>query len=117
MSAPDDRDIDDISTVEECAYCGWSPAAIILVDGDWQCYNCGHDPDETGELVTDGGTDKCSSVIDQIRRDAGCCPNCQDHGQEHLSADDSRLDHHIWICINDNCRIIRYKVHTGGEGA
>lgn len=43
-TAPDDRDIDDISAVEECESCHWSPAAIILVDGDWQCYNCGDDP-------------------------------------------------------------------------
>jgi len=69
MSAPDDRDVDDISAVEECAYCGWSPAAVILVDGDWQCYNCGHDPDETSELVTDGGTDKCSSGTDRTLRE------------------------------------------------
>jgi hypothetical protein len=49
--APDARDIFDISAVENCDYCTWSPAAIILVDGDWECYNCGHDPDT--ELTVD----------------------------------------------------------------
>lgn len=29
--APDKRDIFDISAVETCDYCSWSPAAIILV--------------------------------------------------------------------------------------
>lgn len=43
---PDDRAIDDIVTADECLSCGWSPASVILVDGDWQCYNCGNDPDE-----------------------------------------------------------------------
>lgn len=40
---PDNRTIEDISAVEECASCGWSPAAIILTDGCWECYNCGGD--------------------------------------------------------------------------
>jgi len=43
--APDSRDVFDITAVENCDYCNWGPAAIILVDGDWECYNCGHDPD------------------------------------------------------------------------
>lgn len=38
---PDHRDISDISTTDECTKCEWSPAAVILVDGEWQCYNCG----------------------------------------------------------------------------
>lgn len=53
--SPDDRQIDDISAVERCDSCGWEPAAVILVDGEWECYNCGHDPDDPGEIVTDGG--------------------------------------------------------------
>lgn len=40
---PDDRDIDDISAVDECASCEWSPAAIVLTDDGWECYNCGGD--------------------------------------------------------------------------
>ena len=54
--SPDSRDIDDISAVEKCSSCGWSPAAVLLVDGDdgseWECYNCGRDPDESdGDLL------------------------------------------------------------------
>lgn len=44
---PDHRNIDDISAVDECDSCDWTPAAIILVDGSWQCYNCGLDPGES----------------------------------------------------------------------
>jgi hypothetical protein len=43
---PDDRPIDDISAVSECDSCKWGPAAIILTDGGWECYNCGDDPNE-----------------------------------------------------------------------
>lgn len=43
--APDHRDVEDITAAEECAECGWSPAAVILRAGEWECYNCGGDPD------------------------------------------------------------------------
>jgi hypothetical protein len=43
---PDDRDVKDINTIEECDRCEWSPAAIIQTADGWECYNCGHDPDE-----------------------------------------------------------------------
>lgn len=39
--APDDRNINDISVSERCETCGWSPAAIIKTDDQWECYNCG----------------------------------------------------------------------------
>jgi hypothetical protein len=39
--APDDRNINDISVCERCETCGWSPAAIIKTDEQWECYNCG----------------------------------------------------------------------------
>jgi hypothetical protein len=39
--APDDRNINDISVSERCETCGWSPAAIIKTDEQWECYNCG----------------------------------------------------------------------------
>jgi hypothetical protein len=39
--APDDRDITDITAVEECEKCGWTPAALLLRSGSWECYNCG----------------------------------------------------------------------------
>jgi len=49
----DDRDVEDVSAVEVCDYCGMEPCAIILVDDgegyDWECYNCGHDPDDDGK--------------------------------------------------------------------
>lgn len=55
--SPDSRDIDDISAVEECSSCGWSPAAVLLVDADdgsrWECYNCGRDPDDGDRLELD----------------------------------------------------------------
>lgn len=55
--SPDSRDIDDISAVGECSSCGWSPAAVLLVDSDdgsaWECYNCGRDPDDGDRLELD----------------------------------------------------------------
>ncbi len=48
--APDGRDIDDISAADRCDYCEWEPAAIILVEGSWQCYNCGQNPDNDSEV-------------------------------------------------------------------
>jgi len=47
---PDDRSIDDVAAVESCASCGWAPAATILVDGAWQCYNCGGDTAEGADV-------------------------------------------------------------------
>jgi hypothetical protein len=44
-TAPDERDIFDITATEECNSCSWAPAVLILVDGEWECYNCGRDPD------------------------------------------------------------------------
>lgn len=46
-TAPSSRDVDDIVAVDRCDYCEVEPAALILTDGDWECYNCGHDPDES----------------------------------------------------------------------
>lgn len=37
----DDREVTDISAIEKCWQCGWEPAAIVLVEDDWECYNCG----------------------------------------------------------------------------
>lgn len=44
--APDERDIDDIDALERCRYCGVEPVPVVLVDGSWECYGCGHDPEE-----------------------------------------------------------------------
>lgn len=52
---PDDRPIDDISAVDKCESCGVTPAPIILSNGDWECYNCGDDPNEPRKVMCDGG--------------------------------------------------------------
>lgn len=53
----DDRDVDDVAAVDRCDYCTVEPCAIILVDGEesteWECYNCGHDPDEDPQVTLD----------------------------------------------------------------
>jgi hypothetical protein len=43
---PDDRPIDDITTVDQCQSCGLMPAPVILTNGDSEGYNCGRNPDE-----------------------------------------------------------------------
>ena len=59
--SPDSRDLEDISAVDECDSCGWSPAAVVLVETDdgheWECYNCGVDPDYDGRLELDADDD------------------------------------------------------------
>jgi hypothetical protein len=52
---PDERPIDDITTVDHCQSCGLMPAPVILTDGDWECYNCGRDPNERRVIWADGG--------------------------------------------------------------
>lgn len=97
---------DEPKPTDECWPCTTDDGQIVL------CPDC---RDERGvdPILPDGG--QSAGVTEQIRRDAECCPNCQDRGYEHESADNSRLDHHIWICTNDNCRIIRYKVRTATD--
>ena len=47
MTATTDRgEIEDIAAVEDCSRCGWSPAAVVLSDGEWTCFGCGGNPDE-----------------------------------------------------------------------
>ena len=41
--APDRRDVDDLSAIEECPECGDAPAPIILSSDGWECYGCGAD--------------------------------------------------------------------------
>lgn len=67
---PDSREIDDISADVECLSCGWSPAAVVLVGGEWECYNCGGDPDEPREIGTGKVDDALDAAVEFLAMDA-----------------------------------------------
>ncbi len=68
--SPDDRNIDDIITVDQCNSCGWEPAAVIYTGEGWECYNCGDDPNRPDRGAPDALEFDPDADVDELLQEA-----------------------------------------------